>query len=72
MEQLFKQYGEVESIRLLPEEGSALVNLTSVQNAVSAKQSLDGANLGGGNNAWTLRVSFVRPQPMQQPRNTLM
>ena len=73
--ELFKQFGEVESIYLLPNEGAALVNLTIMSNAVDAKQALDGLTLGGnaqGGPQWTLNVTYVRPQPQQQPRNTLM
>jgi len=74
--ELFRQYGDVESIRLLPEEGGALVNLASISGASAAKESLDGLQLpGGGGASWTLRVSFVKPptpQLAQQPRNTLM
>lgn len=72
MGELFKQYGEIESIRLLPDEGSALVNLTSIGNAVAAKDALDGLSVGGGSTPWILSVTFVQPQLMQQPRNTLM
>lgn len=70
--ELFKQYGEVESVQPLPQEGSALVNLTSVSAAIAAKDSLDGLTMGGGNTPWTIRVSYVRPQPAQQLRNTLL
>jgi len=76
MAELFKQFGEVESVRLLPGEGAALVNLTNVTNAHAAKEALDGLAMGGnvsGGAQWTLQVGFVQPRPMEsQPRNTLM
>ena len=61
LQDLFKQFGEVEAIKMLPAEGAALVNLTNISSAAAAKDALHGLMMGG-NADWKLQVSYTRPQ----------
>ena len=54
------QFGDVESIRVLSNQGAAIVNLTTIANAAAAKEALDGLAMGA-NTEWTLKVDYLTP-----------
>ena len=57
--QLVKPHGEVEAVRLVPERGFAVVTMVSLNDAVTAQQSLHNLKMGD-NPPWSLTCNFHR------------
>lgn len=63
LEETFSQYGEIEEIKLIEGKGFGFITMASTEEAVSAKEALDGFELAGRN----LKVNEARP-PQQRDR----
>jgi protein JSN1 len=43
---IFSAYGDIESMRSLPERDCAFINFANLENAISAKEAMQGAYIG--------------------------
>jgi protein JSN1 len=43
---LFSQFGEIESIRILPEKECAFVNYVKLEDALNAREKMQGCRIG--------------------------
>jgi len=57
--ELVKQFGEIESIRLTPERGVAIVTMTTIAESLAAQEALHGLKMGD-NPPWHLDVKYTR------------
>ena len=56
---------EIESVRLAPERGVAVVTMISISDAMGAQHLLHGKKMGD-NPLWHLKAEFARAPPKQQ------
>jgi RNA recognition motif-containing protein len=63
LEELFGQHGEVKEVRVIEGKGFGFVEMSNVDDAVKAKEALDGSEFDGR----TLKVDEARP-PREKPR----
>ena len=64
LEALFANHGEVKQVNILEGRGFGFVEMSNTSEAESAKEALDGSDLGGR----TLKVDEARP-PKSGPRS---
>jgi RNA recognition motif-containing protein len=58
LEELFANYGEVKEVRLIEGKGFGFVEMANSDDALKAKEALDGSELEGR----TLKVDEARPR----------
>jgi RNA recognition motif-containing protein len=64
LEQLFAEYGQVRETRVIEGKGFGFVEMSNVDDALKAKEALDGAEFDGR----TLKVDEARPPKERQTR----
>jgi RNA recognition motif-containing protein len=57
LQELFANYGEVKEVRLIEGKGFGFVEMTSAEDALKAKEALDGSELEGR----TMKVDEAHP-----------
>ena len=65
LEELFSEYGKVQSANVIGDKGFAFVEMSSNTEAQSAKDELDGSEYEGR----ALRIDEARPQKPRSDRN---
>lgn len=64
LEQLFAEHGEVKEARVIEGKGFGFVEMSNVDDALKAKEALDGTEFDGR----TLKVDEARPPRERQTR----
>lgn len=62
---LFSQYGEIESVRVLVEKECGFVNYFNVEDAVLARESMQGGKIG----SCLVRIGFGKPESILEQGN---
>lgn len=65
LKELFEQFGTVKELKLFGDKGFAFVEMSSSEEAESAKNGLNGKDLEGR----SLKVDEARPRANNGPRN---
>jgi RNA recognition motif-containing protein len=65
LEEVFSEYGKVQSANVIGDKGFAFVEMSSNSEAQKAKDELDGSEYEGR----TLRIDEARPQKPRTERN---
>ncbi|KAJ3367449.1 hypothetical protein HDU91_001415 [Kappamyces sp. JEL0680] len=63
LELAFSKFGTVESARVLTHKNCGFVNFVSLEDAISARQQLNGQDLGGS----VLKINFAKVPPKPDP-----
>ena len=63
--EILAPFGEVEAVRLLPENGYAVVNMMNIQHAIAAKEALHSKQMSGPP-PYQLECQYVALQQLQQ------
>jgi len=63
--EILAPFGEVEAVRLLPENGYAVVNMMNIQHAIAAKEALHSKQMSGPP-PYQLECQYVTLQQLQQ------
>lgn len=66
LEELFAEYGQVKEARVIEGKGFGFVEMSNVDEALKAKEALDGSEFDGR----TLKVDEARPPRERQSRGS--